>query len=114
MKIKPHRIAALFTVICLLTSVLCFSGCATANSSDPMITQVIQKALDEILPPDFEGDFEGNHDGFYFGTSVHLKVDLKGLKKVDGRWTWRAGGYNRSGFFSTGGVKLTPKSQVNQ
>ena len=73
-------------------------GCATGGAIPD--SAFIQTILNQVLPPDFEGDLEGNHDGFYFGTSVHLSVDLRGLKKVGDRWTWTAGGYKRDGFFS--------------
>jgi len=82
------------------------TGCASSTLGD---SQVIQSVLNDVLPPGFEGDLVGNHDGFYFGTSVHLNVDLHGLKKdASGQWTWRSGGYKRDGFFSTGGITLTP------
>ncbi len=88
-------------LIALCASLL-FTGCKDENA-------IIQNTLNQILPAGFEGDLKGNHDGFYFGVSVHLDVDMRGLKKVNGQWTWSEGGYKRSGFFSTGGVTLSPK-----
>ncbi len=102
---KTYRSA--FLVIVLGTILAAIStGCATAGSIPD--SAFVQTVLNQVLPPGFEGDLQGNHDGFYFGTSIHLTIDLHGLKKVGDKWTWTSGGYTRSGFFSTGGIKLTP------
>jgi hypothetical protein len=100
-------ICAFMVVMTAFILFMC-SGCASfkkqANDAG-----IIQAALETILPPGFEGDLDADHDGYYFGTSVHLEIEMTGLKQVDGRWTWSGGGYKRKGFFSQGGVKLTPK-----
>lgn len=96
------------TSILLTVAVLLLSGCISASKSADDF-KIIQAALNVVLPPGFEGDLEGAHDGYYFGTSVHLEFDLKGLHQVGGRWTWASGGYKRKGFFSQGAITLTPK-----
>jgi hypothetical protein len=100
-------------ILILATAILSLSGCATSGSIDE--PQLIQTILNKVLPPGFEGDLDAQHDGFYFGTSVHLTINLHGLKKdPSGKWTWTSGGYKRSGFFSTGHVTLTPSKQPTQ
>lgn len=99
----------IITTIALLTVALFASGCAITSGKSAGDFQVLQAALTTILPPGYEGDLEGDHDGYYFGTSVHLDFNLRGLKQVDGKWTWEGGSYKRKGFFSQGGIRLTPK-----
>lgn len=98
------RIASIVIVALLL------GGCATLDKTVSDF-QVVQSALNAIIPPGFVGDLEGAHDGYYFGTSVHLEFDLRGLHQVGDRWVWDAGGYKRKGFFSQGGIQLTPKTK---
>lgn len=102
------KITTLILATALLAVSLFSTGCQTTSGLSE--TPLIQMALDEVLPAGFEGDFEGQHDGYYFGTSVHLTIDLHGLKNTDGKWTWASGGYVREGFFSKGKIKLTPKT----
>jgi hypothetical protein len=87
-------------------SALFFGGCATFKEQVDD-AGLIQTVLNNILPDDYTGGLEGRHDGYYFGTSVHLEFDLHGLQKKAGRWVWKSGGYERKGFFSQGGIRLT-------
>lgn len=103
---KPIR--TLIVGLLALCFALIFTGCQSTAKASATPFSVIQAALDQILPDDFEGDLKAAHDGFYFGTSVHLDIDLRGLKKVNNRWRWASGGYKRSGFFSQGSMELTP------
>jgi hypothetical protein len=89
--------------VCLLLASLCFTGC----KDEPAL---IQQALNQILPDNFEGELTGSHAGHYFGASVSFSFNFKGLKKVNGKWTWTEGGYTRTGVFSNGGITLKPSS----
>lgn len=97
---------ALF-VLLMLVLILACTGCVNMKQSGNDL-QIVQAALNVILPPGYRGGLKGDHDGYYFGTSVHFEFDLQGLRQVGGRWTWTGGGYKRKGFFSQGSLTLTP------
>ena len=109
MNTKTKSIASLLALCSLLlVSSFLTTGCATGGAVGD--SSLIQTVLDQVVPANFEGDLRVDHTGHYFGTTITFNVDLKGLKKADGRWTWVSGGYTRSGVFSNGGITLTPKS----
>ena len=95
-------------LVALFASIL-FTGCATGGPVND--SALIQKVLDQVVPPSFEGDLRVDHTGHYFGTTVSFNVDLKGLRKEGDQWKWDAGGYTRSGVFSNGGITLTPRAK---
>lgn len=101
-----NNIRLLIAGLVALVASLCFTGCATGGPVAD--SSLIQTVLDQVVPAAFEGDLRVDHTGHYFGTTITFNVDLKGLKKADGRWTWVSGGYTRSGVFSNGGITLTP------
>ena len=66
-----------------------------------------QEALNVTLPPTFTGDAHVSHKNTWFD----FTIDCYGLRKTpEGLWTWDSIDYVRNGRFSTGGIKLTPKT----
>lgn len=96
---KTTRIL-LMGLVALIAS-LFVTGCKDESA-------LVQQALNQILPDTFEGELTGQHAGHYFGASVSFTFNFKGLKKVNGKWTWTEGGYTRTGVFSNGGITLKP------
>lgn len=109
MKTDPLHLRPLAAVLAIIGAIClaCLTGCAAGGAVDD--SSLIQKVLDQVVPANFEGDLHVDHTGHYFGATITLKVDLRGLKKTGDRWTWASGGYTRSGVFSNGGIELTPK-----
>lgn len=86
-------------IITLLAALALLSGCASNSSGK------VQNFLSTALPATFEGDAHVEH----FNPWFDFTVDAKGLRVVDGKWTWESINYVRKDRFTRGSIILTPK-----
>lgn len=112
MKTKLQSLASLLALCSLLFAPCFLTGCATGGPVDD--SGLIQTILNQVVPADFVGDLKVDHTGHYFGTTITFNINLKGLSKANGHWTWKEGGYTRSGVFSNGGIMLIPSKAPEQ
>jgi hypothetical protein len=89
----------LFSVLCLLFTVVCFTGCDDSSK--------IQAILDKALPADFTGPIEFGHKNPW----IDFEVVGTGLRRTERGWTWESMRYKRNGRFSTGWINLGAKPQ---
>jgi hypothetical protein len=91
--VSAWRVVAAFVLGVLL------GGCATAPGASAAL---VQRILDQALPPEFTGPAHVEHDNPYF----HITIDATGLDRSSGHWEWKTLRYTRKGFVSRGEITL--------
>lgn len=103
MKLRGNGYSVSFIIIVLLIAlILAFflSGCGTTGVNNQ--GAIVQRILDEILPPNFTGKvFIYHKNPWLDGT-----IEASGVKKVDGFWSFDWFTYKRQGRVSQGDIRL--------